>query len=192
MQDFTHWTVIGRGDERTCYLNPEDPTRCIKVSCKEKAKQSKREIRYFQYLLKRDVAFTHIPKFYRVVETKDYIGIEQERIIDSFGKQPLDLFHYLHKPLSSEQQRLFWNAMDSLKAYLIEYNIIPCDMMMSNMLVVECDSGIKIMMIDGLGGAEWLPLSDYIPCLGKKKINRKWREFVERVLTPHFERLQAL
>ncbi|GHX99871.1 hypothetical protein VCSRO161_2721 [Vibrio cholerae] len=124
MKDFTQWPVIGRGNERVCYQNPDDPSRCVKVSRKEKSKQSQREIRYFQYLVKRQVAFTHIPRFYSVIQTDRYLGLEQERVLDSQGKQPPDLYHYLCQPLSNKQQREFWLAMDMLKDYLIRYNII--------------------------------------------------------------------
>lgn len=192
MQDFTQWKVIGRGDERVCFQNPDDPTRCIKVSRKHKAKQSRREIRYLQYLLKRGVAFTHIPAFYQVIETDDYIGMEQELVTNPSGTPPLDLRYYLEQPLNTDQQAAFWQAMQSLKDYLLEYNVIPCDLVMSNMLVVEDDNQIKVMMIDGFGGAELIPLANYIRYFGKRKIERKWREFMERTLKPHFKRQQTL
>lgn len=192
MKDFTQWPVIGRGNERVCYQNPDDPSRCVKVSRKEKSKQSQREIRYFQYLVKRQVAFTHIPRFYSVIQTDRYLGLEQERVLDSQGKQPPDLYHYLCQPLSNKQQREFWLAMDMLKDYLIRYNIIPCDLVMSNMLVVEGIDKTKVIMIDGFGGAEWIPIANYVRFLGKRKIERKWQKFVEDFITPCFKNNQII
>ena len=60
-----------------------------------------------------------------------------------------------------------------------------------SMLVVEDDNQIKVMMIDGFGGAELIPLANYIRYFGKRKIERKWREFMERTLKPHFKRQQT-
>lgn len=191
MQDFTQWEVIGRGAERVCYLNPDDPTRCIKVSHKSQAKQSRREIHYLHYLYKRGVAFAHIPAFYRIVETDEYIGMEQERIMNPSGLQPLDLRHYLQQPLSTEQQNAFWQAIQQLKEYLIENNVIPCDLVMSNMLVLEQGESIKIMMIDGFGDAAWFPIANYVRYFGQRKIERKWTKFIERMLQPHFEQYQT-
>lgn len=190
MTDFTKWPVIGRGNERVCYQNPDDPSRCIKVSRKGRAKQSVREIRYFQYLVKRNIAFTHIPRFYAVVQTDEYLGIEQERVLDSQGNQPPDLRHYLRHPLSDRQQKAFWQAMVTLKEYLLQYNVIPCDLVMSNMLVIEENEHTKVIMIDGFGGAEWVPLANYSRFLGHRKIERKWRKFINERLTPYFQQQQ--
>lgn len=192
MEDFTKWPEIGRGDERVCYQNPSDPARCIKVSRKEKCKQSRREIRYFRYLVRRGVSFAHIPKFYGVIETEDLIGIEQELIQTPSGTHPLDIRHYLKQNLSEEQHQEFWRALAKLKSYMLRYNIIPCDLVMSNMLVLEEPGGMRIMLVDGLGGAEVIPFSDYIPYLGRKKINRKWKRFIQGVVRPHFDEFQSL
>lgn len=191
MEDFTHWLEIGRGDERVCYQNPDDASRCIKVSSKKKCKQSMREIRYFRYLVRREVPFVHLPRFYGAFETDSLIGIEQELIRDQSGKQPLDVRHYLKNPLSPKQQEDFWVAMADLKSYLVRYNVIPCDLVMSNMLVLEEPGSVRIMLIDGLGGAEVIPFSDYIRCLGRKKIQRKWERYINKVVRPHFDMFQS-
>lgn len=191
MEDFTRWPEIGRGDERVCYQNPYDASKCLKVSSKVKCKQSKREIRYFQYLIRRGVSFEYMPKFFGAIETDKFIGFEQELIRNNSGRRPLDVRHYLKKPLSPSQQEEFWFAMKELKSYLIRYNIIPCDLVMSNMLVLEESEPLRIMLIDGLGGAELIPFSNYIRCLGRRKIERKWDRYINQKVRPHFEAFQC-
>lgn len=191
MGDFTKWPEVGRGDERVCYEDPRDPARCVKVSSKRKCKQSKREIRYFRYLVRRGVAFSHIPRFYGVVETGSLIGIEQELIKTASGERPQDVRHYLKQPLSSKQKQAFWAALADLKAYLIRYNVIPCDLVMSNMLVLEEPESLRIMLVDGLGGAEVIPFANYIRYLGRKKIHRKWEKFINQTVQPHFDNFQS-
>lgn len=190
MEDFTQWPEIGRSDERICYVNPNDPTRCVKVSRKSKAKQSRREISYYRFLTKRGVPFTYIPKFYGVVEGEDYLGIEQELVRGSDGETPKDIYYYLRQPLSKEAQEQFWQAMNALKRYLIQYNVIPCDLVMSNLLVVKTGTGIQIKLIDGLGATEFIPLVKYVRFLGRKKIEGKWHKFLTRVVEPYFNQIQ--
>jgi hypothetical protein len=187
MEDFTQWPQVGRGDERICYQNPNDPGRCVKVSPKERCKQSKREIRYFQYLKKQQVPFTHIPNFYGIIETDNLIGIEQELIMNPSGGRPLDIRHYLKQKLSVPEQEQFWNALNQLKEYLLGYNVIPCDLVMSNILVVQDKDSIRAVIVDGLGAAEILALPNYIRFLGRKKIERKWKRFLKNMVFPHFD-----
>ena len=191
MEDFTQWREVGRGDERVCYENPNDPMRCVKGSRKEKCKQSKREIRYFQYLVKRDVPFIHIPEFYGVVETDTLIGIDQQLIKSPSGDQPLDIRHYLKLQLSKAEQEEFWQALAELKGYLLKYNVIPCDLVMSNILIVKEKDGIRSVMVDGFGATEFLGLSNYFRYIGRKKIERKWKRFIDDMVLPHFRERQS-
>lgn len=85
MPDVSEWKVIGRGDERICYQHPDDPARCIKLSRREKSKQTRRELRYFGFLRRRGVPFTLIPEFFGVVKDEEYIGIEQQLVLDGRG-----------------------------------------------------------------------------------------------------------
>ncbi|KOO12616.1 hypothetical protein AKJ18_23005, partial [Vibrio xuii] len=80
MLDFLNWPIVGSGAERVCYRDPKDPLRCIKVSKKGQSKQTRRELKYYEYLAKRQVSYSHIPKFYRRVDEGDYIGLEMEYV----------------------------------------------------------------------------------------------------------------
>lgn len=83
MTDYTTWPVIGKGTERTCYLNPADKTHLVKISPRTNAKQTLREISYFGYLKRKGVPFDHLPRFYGKIEGEGFIGIEQELIRDT-------------------------------------------------------------------------------------------------------------
>ncbi|SDN94842.1 PhoP regulatory network protein YrbL [Halomonas shengliensis] len=186
MPDVRNWTIIGRGDERICYQHPDDPGRCIKLSRREKAKQTRRELRYFRYLQRRRVPFTLIPEFFGVVEDAGFVGIEQQLVLDDQGNLPPNVAEYLAKPLTPKQKSQFWAGLGALKAYLLAYNVVPCDLVMSNLLVIERSGATTIMLIDGLGSSEFIPLPDYIPWLGRRKIRRKWVRFMEKMVEPRF------
>ncbi|WP_282042062.1 YrbL family protein [Halomonas alimentaria] len=186
MPDVRNWKIIGRGDERICYQHPDDRERCIKLSRREKAKQTRRELRYFRYLRQRRVPFTLIPEFFGVVENEDLIGIEQQLVLDDQGNLPPNVAEYLTKPLTPQQINHFWAGLCALKAYLLAYNVVPCDLVMSNLLVIERPDATTVILIDGLGSSEFIPLPDYVPWLGQRKIRRKWARFMEKTVKPRF------
>ncbi|WP_017429104.1 YrbL family protein [Vreelandella jeotgali] len=188
MLNVTEWNVVGRGDERLCYQDPDDPARCVKLSRRDKAKQTRRERRYFARLKRRGVPFTLIPEFYGAVEMGDMVGIEQELVLDERGALPPNVGDYLEQPLTSVQIERFWAGLDALRAYLLAYNVVPCDLVMSNLMVIERDDATTVMLIDGLGASEVIPLPEYIPWLGRRKIRRKWDRFMAKTVMPHVAR----
>ena len=187
MPEFLNWPIIGAGAERTCYRDPSDSLRCIKVSKKTQAKQTQRELKYYQFLAKHQVSYSHIPKFYRKVDEGDYIGLEMEYVCNPNGESAPDLHKYLKRPLTDEEIDAFYLALEQLKQYLITNNVVPCDLVMSNFLVLTLPEGIKIMMVDVLGGAEVIPFANYIPYFGRRKIERKWIKFMVERIKPTIE-----
>lgn len=190
MPDVRNWKIIGRGDERICYQHPDDPGRCIKLSRREKAKQTRRELRYFSGLRRRGVPFTLIPEFFGVVEDEGLIGIEQQLVLDDRGKLPPNVAEYLAKPLTPQQVSRFWAGLEALQAYLLAYNVVPCDLVLSNLLVIERADTTTVILIDGLGVSELIPLPEYVPWLGRRKIRRKWARFMEKTVIPRFTATQ--
>lgn len=184
MTDFSLLREIGRGDERVCYQHPLDPRRCLKISRLDKKKQTAREISYFRYLKSKGVSFELMPDFYGVVNGIDYIGLEQELILDQEGKTPPNLYAYLSSDLSDLQIERFWTAFNKHEEYLIANNIVVCDLVLSNFLVMECAEETKIYIIDGLGTSDFFPIANYIKFMGKLKITRKWKRFLNGKIIP--------
>lgn len=178
------WRVIGRGDERICYQHPDDPGRCVKLSRREKAKQTRRELRYFRRLKRRGVPFTLIPEFFGVVEDAEMIGLEQELVLDEQGELPPNAGEYLARSLALGQLDRFQAGLEALRAYLLAYNVIPCDLVMSNLLVIEREDATAVMLIDGLGASEAIPLAESLTWLGRRKIRRKWKKFMKKTVAP--------
>ncbi|MEZ8105239.1 YrbL family protein [Vibrio cortegadensis] len=190
MRDFTQWKVIGKGAERTCYQDPDDKSRCIKVSDKNRSKQTYREIKYFKFLTRKKVSFDHIPNFYSVIENDDYLGIEQEIILDASGLPSKTLYAYLSDARTTKEMDVLYLSLDVFKKYLLDNNIIPSDLNCNNLLVTEISSGVKIHMIDGFGSSEVIPLANYFSLLGRNKINRKWTRFLCERFHPAIKQCQ--
>ena len=186
MIDYTAWPVIGKGMERTCYLNPDDPSRLVKISLDGNTRQTEREIRYFRFLMNRGVPFDHIPQFYGEVHGVGFIGFEQEYVRDfhipeSESSPAMALLSYLSSPLSQEQTEELQAALDELKAYLLRYNIIPSDLDVDNIVIKRMPSGIRLILIDGFGSTELIPASNFFRFIGNRKIIRKWEKFLQRM-----------
>ena len=186
MIDYTAWPVIGKGMERTCYLNPDDPSRLVKISLDGNTRQTEREIRYFRFLMNRGVPFYHIPQFYGEVHGVGFIGFEQEYVRDfhipeSESSPAMALLSYLSSPLSQEQTEELQAALDELKAYLLRYNIIPSDLDVDNIVIKRMPSGIRLILIDGFGSTELIPASNFFRFIGNRKIIRKWEKFLQRM-----------
>lgn len=175
---------IGKGSERMCFRSPENPERVIKISPVSNAKQTIREIGYFQYLEKQKIPFTHIPEFKGVIELDGYIGFEQELVLDKEGNCAPTLGDYiqsrgdfcLHALFSRKKDGLFQNLFN----YLYRFNIIVCDLGLSNILVDERSGQPKLVLIDGLGCTDFFPVAQYLPFMGRRKIARKWKRFMKK------------
>lgn len=197
MIDYTTWRVVGQGTERTCYQNPADPTRCVKIIRKARFKQTLREISYFSYLKRKGVPFDHLPRFYGKIEGEGFIGIEQELIQDTVSSGESISFTppythssavssptirtWLSMPRSQEQIQEFWNALDELKSYLLRYNILALGIDYNNVVVQSTENGIKMILIDGVYDTEWIPVSKYSRFFGKRKIMRRWERFINQL-----------
>ena len=74
--------VVATGAERICVRNLNNEFSCFKISKKIHSKETRREIKYFKFLKKRDISSSFIPSFISDFETKDEVIIEQELIAD--------------------------------------------------------------------------------------------------------------
>lgn len=177
-EEFLDWPVIGKGAERTCYQNPNDLSRGIKVSNKGSAKQTLREIKFFEKLKKNDCSFKYIPDYYGKVETSELLGIEQEIIRNEDNSVSMNISEYMVQKEGLTGLDEVLSALSELKAFLIENRIIPSDLVVSNLLVKEVQNRIELNLIDGFGNTEFIPISDLIPFFNEKKINRKFEKFL--------------
>lgn len=191
MTDYTAWPVIGRGAERTCYLNPADKTRLVKISPRRNAKQTLRRNKIFPLSDPARYSVRPHSQIYGEISGDDFIGFEQEFIPGADPRHdsiPETLEQYLHHLSSQEDIQKLRNALEKLKTYLLRYNIIPCDLLPDNIVVKHGTTGPKLILIDGLGGTELIPASNYFKVLGNRKILRKWEKFSKK-LSAKFQQL---
>lgn len=178
MQSISFGEVIGRGMERICYANPNNPFTCFKVSKIGHDLQTRREIRYFEFLKKHHIEADFLPKYFGFIKTDKYLIIEQELFVSDEQYQAQLVNHFLQQATNEEIAKLE-EKFRKIKAEMIEKNIIISDIRPANILVLsKIGIGIqRVVFLDGFGSPEFIPLPIYCPFFGKKKIERQWEKF---------------
>ena len=169
--------VLGKGAEKVCYANPYNPLTCYKVSTKYHAKATKREISFFIRLEQNAIHSSFLPKFYGFFENSDFVGYEQERFKNADGTS-LPVLDFI--PIATEEQINELNQfLKKLKQELITKNLIISDLAPRNLALQLSKSGkiVRLVIIDGFGSPEFIPIAEYFKFFGEKKIERQWKKF---------------
>lgn len=176
--------MIGKGAEKKCYLNRNDPSRCLKLSKIGKSVQIRREIDYLYLLKKKNLSLSFVPKFYEGFRTSMYIGCEQECFLSKerggICEFVISLSDYIEKGYGEIDQ--IKELLNSLKKEMLDNNVICCDLHGGNVLVVKKEQEpLKLVVIDGFGAPEFIPICKYIKWFGRIKIERQWKKFEKRI-----------
>ena len=172
---------IGQGRERSCFLHPEDDSKIIKVSNGRENVQSQREIDFYSRLLKReDFPYSHIPRYYGMVQTNRGQGIVVDLVRDFDGNISRSMHEYLTEGIPLQE---FADEMNTLKRYFLEHRIIfNHDLVPGNLLRQRLSSDdSRLVAIDGLGDVVIVQWLNYFPGHARAKINRRWDRLQQRL-----------
>lgn len=178
---------VGKGNERACYLHPEDKNKAVKVTYennnRKKSKQTKIEVAYYKKLLKRGLTnWKHLPKFYGEINTNKGKGFVVEIIRDYDGEISKTFAYYLKE-----------NGLDKYKKELADYKqyfldnkiIFNFGMMPKNILLRKnSETEFDLVLIDGLGDVSHLTIQNIIPYFVRRRILSRWNKFEKKYLTP--------
>lgn len=181
---------LGRGAERFCYENLDNPDTCLKVSKKTSWKQTRRELAYVRFLKWRGIFPSFMPKFYDLHETEDSYILEQEYFHDTNEQKVLTVHQYV-LVATDDGLRVLEKLLNDVKAEMIRFNIIVCDLRTINFMVLinrKTNLPFRIVVFDGYGSPEFIPLPNWIPLLGKRKIERQWKKLMMRYEADKLER----
>ena len=156
---------IGKGQERACYVHPEDPRKAIKISPGQISTQSRREIRFYRSLQKRGgVIDKHIPNFFGLCDTNLGPGIVVDLIRNYDGEISRPLNWYLAQGFPIGE---FEPYLDELKNSFLQNLIIFNRDLTIGSLVVQKSSAVKVRLvaINGLGDSIALGWLDLLPFL---------------------------
>ena len=176
---------INRGLHRKCYHHPEDANKCIKVNYNDGAEEeTNREIAYYKHLIKRNVSFDALAKYYGSVSTNYGNGHIFELIRDYNGETAIPLEKYLaNKSLTEKYFDQLVTGLKELKSALLKDRIITMTIKSKNILFQHLsDTNSRLVIIDNIGNSTFIPIANYIPCFAKSKIERTWQRFLKSIV----------
>jgi len=170
MLDLSHAEPFAIGGRRTCYVHPDDDSRCIKVIPPDKRpallRQSQvwwkrfhraqyydenvQDLRIYRHLLARcgEQLHQHLPKVFGFVETDVGDGLEVELIRDADGRISLSGKEYT---IENGIPEATLRAIDELEAFLVQHGIQFRDPFPHNLTFQEtADGRLRLFVVDGL------------------------------------------
>jgi len=178
--------LVGKGHHREVYRHPENDKLCIKLvfDGHDDSSEIQSEKSYYKHLQKRSVSWDMLPQYHGDVTTNLGEGTVFDLVTDNNNEVSKTLAYYF---ASSERTQANFNdlvkTLNSFKHYLLEQRVITKGLAPRN-IVCQCnDSKItKLYVVDNIGNSEFLPISSYIGFRARKKINKKWARFKQKLL----------
>ena len=177
MQEITR-DPIGIGQERMCFVHPEDPRLAIKIAKTGDSPASRAEIRFYRGLKNHHaVTGKHIPRFHGSCETNRGEGIVVDLVRNYDGEiaRPLD-WHLAHGyPIEEFEPKL-----DELRRFFLQHLILFDENLSARDLLVQKPSAsrARLVAINRLGqAAKAGPLA----FLARRRIQRRWDRFIENI-----------
>lgn len=176
---------VGKGNERACYIHPEDKNKAIKITYennnRKESKQTKLEVNYYKELEKRRMTnFKHLPKYFGEVKTDKGAGFVVELIRDFDGEVSKTFEYYLKKDGVLKYKK----ELEEYKQYFLDNCIIfNYGMMPKNILLRKnSQTDFDLVLIDGLGDVTYFTFPNKIPYFARRRINRRWDKFIKKYL----------
>ena len=173
---------VGKGQERTCYVHPDDPNKAVKVLHGDKRKQTLREIACYRELEARrsPVSFSHLPRFYGWTSTNKGEAIVVDLVRDYDGSISKSLKQLLYDGHSIEE---FTPQLRDLKRYFLDNRVVfNNDMSRQNLLFQKVAPGLaRLVIVDGIGDHVRIKTLNAIPFLVRHKIRRRWERFERKM-----------
>lgn len=185
--------AFARGGNRLCFIDPRDSRHCIKVARDDRTPAIKKslkkfpanlkplrafddndeEFRVYQHIARQigNDAFQLIPRCYGFVASNFGRGLCSEIIKDSDGLVSLTLKHYVWEfGLTDELQ----GALDRFRQQWQALGMPSRNLLLHNIVVQQIDERIeRLVVIDGLGWPDIIPLGYYFRGIARRKASRK-------------------
>jgi|GEM_PF-2492158 len=188
MLELTDKHFLGKGLNRSVYLHPENKKWCIKIlHDKNPWEKSENEVRYLKKVQrwKRGVKKVH-PRYIGVVETNFGRGRVFKLIRDKgTQKISLNLEDYVAQQMLNEAKIVeLERALEKMIARMHRARLVARDVHAKNICVKQLKSGIRMMLIDGIGHNAFLPFLDWVSFLRTKHHNKhlkKIRDYIKNL-----------
>ncbi|MGC1472421.1 MAG: YrbL family protein [Psychroserpens sp.] len=174
-----------------CYQHPENPNLCVKVVKNEATaptvNRHDNEIKYYKKLNKRNSKRYKYQFYSKLIATKSTnLGVGQvfeivrDDITNDISKT---LEYYLLNLTESITLDKLKSSFKILVDLMVKHRIIVTDLRPQNICCkIKQDGEIEMVLIDGLGHRDFIPLVDWFSFFSKKKIYRRLDKYKMRDL----------
>ena len=187
------------GGTRRCYIHPRNEQLCVKVLRPDRTPAARlraakgwrrlkgqrgfddqrKERKAYDALRKgSQQGWRHVPRYHGTVATDQGIGIVTDLQRSYDGSFPLNLEELLPSGMPSGMP----SAIDEFKAWLRRDLFLSRDLLPHNIIAVAGSAHCyRLMIVDGIGNSEMLPLASWFKTFARMKVERKIRKFDHRV-----------
>lgn len=172
----THY--IAEGMMRKCYIHPSNKNLCIKI-IKPSGDHTlflKREEKYYKKIQKKAErhSLSFFAKYHGTINTNLGKGYVYELVKNADNSLSQSIEHYIKTQSSQFSDEVLQLAINNLTYMMVKYKIFSMDLEAQNLLCrIDNNNNIEIVIIDGMGYNEFLPLVDYSNFFARKKVKRK-------------------
>jgi len=183
--------IFARGGRRICFIHPDDSSRCVKILglAGDPAQRRKRSVWYkklrplssfddnlrelesFHMLERHDESvWDHFPRCYGIHPTSRGDGIVTELIRDEDDGIPKTVRQYVATHGRTEE---FRRALDVFFDLLLTQRVVTRDILDHNVVVQVRSEGLRVVMIDGFGSSDAIPVTRWFSWIARLKVSRK-------------------
>ena len=186
MIDLSNSYLLGKGSSRLCYLHPKDPGKCIKITYSRNLDIEKQELKHYRLYRRRGISWDMLAKTYGPVETNKGQGVIFSLARDFDGTISRTLDQYLSDEKLTPSAKELSELFDKFRNYMLTERIVVRELKSDNIVLQRLSPDhARLILIDGLGNNQFLPIANYMSTFAKRVIKRKWQSF-ERHLNEEF------
>lgn len=151
-----------------------------------------RDQREYNHLIKKKKSTAMIARHFSIEMTNMGEGLVCELIRDFNGEISKSLADYLKDDFNEEMASQIRKAYFEFKKYVFGELVLLRDLNASNLLYKRMTSAEgTLIVIDGLGNNDFIPIANYLRIWAGLKVKRKWQRF-EWFLYKHFGQTKTL
>ena len=170
---------MAEGVYQKCYRHPDEANLCVKIS-KQDLETSRLlyEINYFKKISKKNwkrFEYPFFTKYHGEIETNLGTGFVYDLVTDeTTGEISKSMEYYLLYPHPLLPDDVLQKAFDRLIKMMIKHRVIANDIRSKNICCkIMKDNSIQMIMVDGVGHRDFIPIVEYSSFFAKKKILRR-------------------
>ena len=193
MLDLSKASLVGKGSSRLCYVHPEDDRKCVKVIYTRRHEINEVEMKHYRRFQRRHVSWELMARPYGFVDTTEGEGLVFSLARDYDGEISKPLEHYLSPANRLQYQDQLRVALGEFKSFLLRECIIVREFKLDNAVFQRIsEKRGHLVLIDGVGNNQFLPLANYSRRLARRMLRHKWRKFEIDLLEQGFSNLPDL